>query len=176
MTIQSWLSSHFAFVMKRFLGMRDKDSDMRHRQRRWGGNEARHRGDVLTPAHVILTSIRSNNHPEPEIFTALCVSVCKLTISSEPSETNSGSRERRGWTLMNCVGWSWIIDWEHLSHPWPHATAGENVEISSFLIFYKYSAATRINLTPAHQRGRGWDWEADFHQIKAWHSSYSWPG
>ena len=41
----------------------------------------------------------------------------------------------------------------HLSHPWPHATAGENVEISSFLIFYKYSAATRINLTPAHQRG-----------------------
>ena len=30
---------------------------------------------------------------------------------------------------------------EHLSHPCPpHAAPGENVEISSFLIFYKYSA------------------------------------
>ena len=57
----------------------------------------------LTPAHVILTSIRNNNHPDPEIFTAPCLCVCKLTISSGPSETNSRSRETRDWSLMSCV-------------------------------------------------------------------------
>ena len=61
--------------------------------------------------------------------------------------------------------------------PWPHATAGENVEMYSFLIYFT-NIPPRGSILPQLIRGaeRGWDWESDFHQIKAWHSSYSRPG
>ena len=136
----------------------------------------------LTPAHVILTSIRNNNRPDPEIFTAPCLCVCKLTISSGPSETNSRSRETRDRSLMNCVECgqqlnNWLRSILVTPGPWPHATAGENVEMYSFLIYFT-NIPPRGSILPQLIRGaeRSWDWESDFHQIKAWHSSYSRPG
>ena len=108
-------------------------------RRKWGDVGPGLPRSVLTPAHVILTSIRNNNRPDPEIFTAPCPGVSVNWPSPVDHQKLTRGPGRFGTGLWWTGGW--IIDWEtSFSHPWPHATAGENVEISSFLIFYKYSA------------------------------------
>ena len=141
-------------------------------RRKWGDVGPGWPRSVLTPAHVILTSIRNNNRPDPEIFTAGCV--CKLTISSGPSETNSRSREIRNRTLMNSRLNNWLRN--ILVTPGLMPRLVKMLKYPVFWYFTNIPPAARINLTSAHQRGWGWDWESDFHQIKAWHSSYSRPG
>ena len=103
-------SHYYDFVMYRFPGMRDKDTDTDTLHRRWGGNEAmwglaqQRYPDIPDPSSCHPDIDQEQQSPWPgDIYSSVPVCVCKLTISSGPSETNSRSRETRDLSLMSCV-------------------------------------------------------------------------
>ena len=153
--------------------MCDKDTDTDTLHRRWGGNEAVQECPDPSSCHPDIDQEQQSPWPG-DIYSSVPGCVCKLTISSGPSETNSRSREIRNRTLMNWRLNNWLGN--ILVTPGLMPRLVKMLKYPVFWYFTNIPPAARINLTSAHQRGWGWDWESDFHQIKAWHSSYSRPG
>ena len=87
--------------------MRDKDTDTDTLHRRWGGNEAVQECPDPSSCHPDIDQEQQSPWPG-DIYSSVPGCVCKLTISSGPSETNSRSREIRNRTLMNWRLNNWL--------------------------------------------------------------------